>query len=76
MTIFFQSGQLGNQIFQYLAMKKFDDKEKIIFVGADALANIFSTDITNISSPKIQDSYLYKFLLPEKSWSLDLFLLF
>jgi hypothetical protein len=62
MIIFFQSGQLGNQIFQYLAMKKFDDKEKIIFVGADALANIFSTDITNISSPKIQDSYLYKFL--------------
>ena len=41
MIIFFQSGQLGNQIFQYLAMKKFDDKEKIIFVLEMELSNVF-----------------------------------
>tara|TARA_Y100000385_G_scaffold287510_1_gene351941 strand:- start:10584 stop:11453 length:870 start_codon:yes stop_codon:yes gene_type:complete len=62
MIFFFQSGQLGNQIFQYLAIKKFDDKAKVVFIGADALTKVFSTEIINIPSPKIQDSYLYRFL--------------
>ena len=76
MIIFIKSGRLGNQIFQYLAMKKFDSKSKIIFIGADALLSIFPLEIKNIAKPRHEDSSLYKFFYRALSHSLPSILLF
>ena len=76
MIIFFQSGQLGNQIFQYLAMKKFDNDAKVIFFGADALVKVFDLEIINISLPKKENNYLYKLFFRIASQFLPRVLLF
>lgn len=76
MIIFFQSGQLGNQIFQYLAMKKFDNDAKVIFIGADALVKVFALDIINIRLPKKEDNYSYKLFFRFTSYFLPSILLF
>lgn len=42
MIIFFESGRLGNQLFQYVAIRStFKSPEKIILVGFDSLKNSF-----------------------------------
>ncbi len=42
MIIFFESGRLGNQLFQYVALRSFFPKpEKIILIGFDSLKNTF-----------------------------------
>ena len=41
MIIFFKSGELGNQIFQYLAIKKYDNSSRIITFGLDEINDIF-----------------------------------
>lgn len=42
MVIFFESGRLGNQLFQYVALRSFFPKsEKIILIGFSSLKNTF-----------------------------------
>lgn len=42
MVIFFESGRLGNQLFQYVALRSFFPRpEKIVLVGFDSLKNTF-----------------------------------
>ncbi len=42
MIIFFESGRLGNQLFQYVALRSFFPRpEKIVLVGFDSLKNTF-----------------------------------
>lgn len=42
MVIFFESGRLGNQLFQYVALRSaFPKPEKIVLVGFDSLKNTF-----------------------------------
>ena len=60
MIIFFKSGELGNQIFQYLAIKKYDNSSRIITFGLDEINDIFDLDLINIPSPKDQDNLIYK----------------
>jgi hypothetical protein len=58
--IIFKSGELGNQIFQYLAIKKYDNSAWIISFGLDEITEIFDLDLINIPSPKEEDTFLYK----------------
>ena len=60
MIIFFKSGELGNQIFQYLAIKKYDNSSRIITFGLDEINDIFDLDLINIPSPKDEDNLIYK----------------
>lgn len=50
MIIFFESGRLGNQLFQYCAMKKYKQDEFIIAIGMRELREGFSgIDIAGVS---------------------------
>lgn len=61
MIIFFGSGRLGNQIFQYVGLKHYFPKHKLFFFGCPTLRNTFNiTDVTFISSNT--NSFLYKVL--------------
>ncbi|MDH5719758.1 MAG: alpha-1,2-fucosyltransferase [Spirochaetia bacterium] len=63
MIIFFQSGRLGNQIFQYLFLKNKlqKNKEKIILIGFKELSKLlFIKDIFIL--PLKRDSYLFLIL--------------
>jgi hypothetical protein len=61
MIIFFESGRLGNQIFQYVGLKHYFPKHKLFFFGCPPLRNTFNiTDVTFISSNT--NSFLYKVL--------------
>lgn len=42
MIIFFESGRLGNQLFQYCAMKKYQSNNPIVAIGMHELRNNFS----------------------------------
>lgn len=61
MIIFFQNGQLGNQLFQYYGIKKFFPNHRIIFVGFKELRNYFSgMDEVFI----FQNEVSFKFVIP------------
>lgn len=50
MIIFFESGRLGNQLFQYCAMKKYKQDEFIVAIGMRELREEFSgIDIASVS---------------------------
>jgi len=57
-------------------MKKFDNQARVVFIGADALVKVFSTEVINIALPKSNDSRLYKFLFRLISRYLPSILLF
>ena len=44
MILFFEKGRLGNQIFQYVGLRKYFPEHKIWFVGGSALEESFSCD--------------------------------
>jgi hypothetical protein len=59
MIFFFNSGRLGNQIFQYVGLKHFFPKHQIFFFGCSSLRNTFNiSDTTFIFSNT--SSFLYK----------------
>ena len=59
MIFIFESGRLGNQIFQYVGIKKFAKKnEKIIYIGFVELTNTFE-DLEGIFILK-KNSFIYK----------------
>jgi hypothetical protein len=61
MIFFFESGRLGNQIFQYVGLKHYFPKHKIFFFGCSSLRNTFNiTDVTFI--PSITNLFLNKVL--------------
>ncbi len=60
MIFFFESGQLGNQIFQYVFLKRISRKnERIVFFGFDELFEVFSgIKYTHISKKNRYTSYI------------------
>ncbi|WP_161794833.1 alpha-1,2-fucosyltransferase [Desulfonatronum thioautotrophicum] len=60
MIIFFEHGRLGNQLFQYAALKKYAGKEKICLIGFDDLRDTF--DGLDAVFPLRNYSLLYKIL--------------
>jgi hypothetical protein len=54
MIFFFENGRLGNQLIQYIGLKSFFSKERIIFIGCKSLFNTFNNvDAVNLSKEKI-----------------------
>lgn len=64
MLIFQQSGRLGNQIFQYAALKTLcQDREKLVLLGFEALQTAFDgvdAKIINAHSPRLERSLYYR----------------
>lgn len=60
MIIFFEHGRLGNQLFQYAALKTFAGKEQICLIGFDNLRNTFAS--LEALFPLRNDSIWYKIL--------------
>ena len=59
----FENGRLGNQFFQYIGLKKYFPRHKIIFLGCYKLQKVFdSIDAKFISLDKIKSLNLYNFL--------------
>jgi hypothetical protein len=53
MILFFQNGELGNQIFQYCGLKKYFPNHKLIFFGCEKLKNTFDNlEVSFISKEK------------------------
>ncbi len=44
MILFFESGRLGNQLFQYLGLKQFFPVQSLIFIGCDDLHAVIETE--------------------------------
>lgn len=42
MIIFFESGRLGNQLFQYCAIRKFNNTEPVVAIGMQELKSLFT----------------------------------
>ena len=62
MIVFLQSGRLGNQLFQFVALKKYFPKHKLIFFGFASLQNLFNIIDVIFINLKI-NSLLYKVLV-------------
>jgi Glycosyl transferase family 11 len=71
MLIFRESGRLGNQIFQYAALRSLcKEKEKLLLLGfsdLDATFDGINAKIINIDSPKFERSLYYK-SYPHLDW--------
>jgi hypothetical protein len=61
MFIFQNSGRLGNQIFQYVALRTLcDPQEQLVLLGFEDLQSIFEgidAKVINLSSPKIERAF-------------------
>ena len=57
MILHLENGRLGNQLFQYIGLKKYFPKDKIINVGCENLLQSFDkVEITFLSMKKISRS--------------------
>ena len=58
MIFLLRNGQVGNQLFQYIGLKKNFPKEKLIFFHTEELKNIFDNiNVTFISKKKNKTYY-------------------
>lgn len=58
LILFIENGRLGNQLFQYCAMRKFDPSGRILVLGMDDLRSMF-TGIEVKAVPKLGSVLLY-----------------
>jgi hypothetical protein len=63
MILFFQNGELGNQIFQYCGLKKYFPNHKLIFFGCEKLKNTFDNlEVSFISKEKYFSNFRFLIL--------------
>ena len=71
MLIFGESGRLGNQIFQYAALRSLcKENETLLLLGFNELESVFdgiNANIINLNSPKLERSLYYK-VYPRLDW--------
>jgi hypothetical protein len=61
MIIFFENGQLGNQLFQYCGLRQYFREHRLVFFGCSSLQNSFNI-IDAIFIKLKSNSFLYKVL--------------
>lgn len=63
MIIFFEFGRTGNQLFQYIGLKKYFPSEKLVFFGCESLEKYFDEiDVYFINKKKKVMRFLFKLL--------------
>lgn len=60
MIILFENGRVGNQLFQYIGLKEYFPKEKLIFFGCQSLNNLFDNiDVCFLNKNKFTKIFLF-----------------
>lgn len=60
MIILFENGRAGNQLFQYIGLKKYFPKEKLIFFGCKSLSDFFDhVDVYFLNKNKFNRFFLF-----------------